>query len=57
MADLPIQVNVPVVTEYGLGAYVLTEQPDQTSYLGTKPGSTVDRQTVINARLMVQAAF
>lgn len=57
VADLPIQVNAPVVIEQGVGAYVLSEMPDQISYLGTKAGSSVSRQTVINARLLVQAAF
>ncbi len=59
--DTPILVNVPVITETGVGTYVLTEQPDQTTLL--KPNAsgvitgTIGRQTVPEARLMFQASF
>jgi hypothetical protein len=62
VADLPIQLGVPVVMEDKVGAYLLTEQADQASLL--KPGAngvasahTVGRQDVVEARLMFQAAF
>jgi hypothetical protein len=55
-ADLPILVNVPVVTENNLGNYVVAEQPDQVSLIGT-PGNAIARQTVVEARLMFEAQF
>jgi hypothetical protein len=55
-ADLPILVNVPVVTEAGLGNYVVTEQPDQVSLIATA-GNGIARQTVVEARLMFEAQF
>ena len=57
VADMPFNINAPVVIENGVGAYVLNEQPDQVSYAATKAGSYINRQLVINARLMLQAAF
>jgi hypothetical protein len=57
VADMPFNINAPVVVENGVGAYVLAEQPDQVSYAATKAGSYINRQLVINARLMLQAAF
>ncbi len=56
VVDMPILVNVPVVQENGIGAYVLTEQPDQTSYLKTA-GNAVERQKVFEGRVLLQAAF
>jgi Phosphate-selective porin O and P len=53
--DLPVLLQAPVITEPGIGAYVLSSQPDQTSYL--KNGGTVDRMNVVQARAMFQAAF
>ena len=55
VADLPILVNTPVITEKNVGSYVGTELPDQTSVLAK--GGTVGRQTVVEGRLMLQAAF
>jgi hypothetical protein len=55
-ADLPIMINVPVVTEAGLGNYVVTQQPDQVSLISTGTNS-IARQTVIEARLMFEAQF
>ncbi|HRY29335.1 MAG TPA: porin [Elusimicrobiota bacterium] len=52
--DLPILVDVPVLTEKNVGSYVVTEQPDQTSVL--KAGS-VDRQTVVEGRALFQVSF
>ncbi len=62
VADLPIMMDVPVVTETGVGSYVLTDQPDQASLLrpgaaGVPAAGTVARQNVVNARLMFQATF
>ncbi|HZI16749.1 MAG TPA: porin [Myxococcus sp.] len=53
--DLPIHLNTPVITEENVGAYMLTEQPDQTSLL--KNNAPIARQNVIEARMMFQAAF
>lgn len=54
--DLPVLLDVPVVTETGIGSYVLTEQPDQANALAVK-GSTLDRQTVVQGRLLFQIGF
>jgi hypothetical protein len=53
--DLPIHINTPVITEENVGAYMLTEQPDQTSLL--KNNAPIGRQNVVEARMMFQAAF
>lgn len=53
--DLPIHINTPVITEENVGAYMLTEQPDQTSLL--KNNAPIARQNVVEARMMFQAAF
>ncbi len=55
VADVPMLLGTPVVTEPKVGQYVATELPDQTAVL-TKGGS-IARQNVIEARLMLQAAF
>lgn len=63
--DAPVLLNAPIAVETSpsrLGAYVLTEQPDQTTAIvpPTTPASTggyLDRQTVTQARLMIQLAF
>ncbi|HEX5750567.1 MAG TPA: porin [Archangium sp.] len=55
IADLPIQLNTPVIFEESVGSYLLTDQPDQTSLL--KKGAPISRQNVIAARLLVQATF
>jgi hypothetical protein len=52
-------LNVPVGIEKGptpVGAYVLTEQPDQTQYIVPTNGE-LQHQTVAQARLMLQVAF
>jgi hypothetical protein len=53
--DLPIQMGAPVIFEEGVGSYVLTEQPDQTSLL--KKAAPLSRQTVVAGRMLVQASF
>jgi hypothetical protein len=53
--DAPILVDVPVIVERNIGSYVLTEQPDQTSYV--KTGGFVKRQTVVEGRLLYQLSF
>ena len=53
--DAPVQLNAPVITEEGIGNYVLTQQVDQTSYL--KNGGTIARKNVVAGRLLVQATF
>lgn len=54
VGDLPILINTPVFTEKGLGNYVGVEQPDQTTVIAK---GAVGRQTVVEGRLMLQAAF
>jgi Phosphate-selective porin O and P len=55
VADLPVLINTPVITEKNIGSYVGVELPDQTAVLAK--GGTVGRQTVVEGRLMLQAAF
>lgn len=45
----------PVITEENVGAYLLTEQPDQAPLL--KKNAPVARQDVVEARLMFQSSF
>jgi hypothetical protein len=58
--DLPILINMLVFQENGVGAYLASEQPDQTTVV--KPGTTrgtgwVERQTVPEARILFQVTF
>jgi hypothetical protein len=55
--DFPILLNVPVFVENGIGSYVSLEQPDQTSVLSPSSKGFMQRQTVIESRLMYQLAF
>jgi phosphate-selective porin O/P len=60
LADLPIILHDPVFTETGVGSYAATDLPDQATVLataGVPTGSTVARQNVVEARLMLQAQF
>lgn len=54
VADMPLLINTPVFIEKGLGGYVGVEQPDQTSVIAK---GSVNRQTVVEGRLMLQAGF
>jgi hypothetical protein len=54
VADMPVLIQTPVFTEKGLGSYVGYEQPDQTTVIA-KGG--VNRQTIVEGRLMLQAGF
>jgi len=56
VADAPVLIDVPVINEYNVGSYVITEQPDQVTYLTAGQG-TIRRQVVPEARLMFQIAF
>ncbi|MNK96883.1 hypothetical protein D3C87_1171930 [compost metagenome] len=56
VADLPIQIDAPVVTETKIGNYNLINQPDQTSYLTTGVGS-LSRQFIVQGRLGLQYQF
>ncbi len=56
-AELPFFINEPVVTEPNLGAYPLIQQPDQTTVLAAAAKGTVERQTVVEARLQLQVIF
>lgn len=56
IADLPIQIDAPVVREKGIGDYNLINQPDQTSYASSK-GSPIERQFIIQGRLGLQYQF
>ncbi len=55
--DLPVLFAVPVATEPGIGAYLLTEQPDQVSVIAAPTFGKIERQTVIEARMQLQFAF
>lgn len=56
VADLPVLLDMLVFKENRLGTYVASEQPDQTTVV--KPGAgSVERQTVIEGRLLVQFTF
>ncbi len=57
VADLPLAFNVPVITEDKVGAYVATELPDETALLAPGKNGTVEMQTVVEGRLMLQAQF
>jgi hypothetical protein len=56
VADLPILINMVTFKENKLGTYVASEQPDQATVVKAGAGS-VERQTVIEGRLMVQVTF
>lgn len=55
--DFPLQFNTPVITESNIGAYVLTQQPDQTSFVAAPTNAKVNRETVLEARLQLQFIF
>ncbi len=55
--DLPILFAVPVVTEPSIGAYILTEQPDQVSVIAPPTTGKIERQTVVEVRMQLQYAF
>jgi len=60
LADAPLIFHDPVFTETNVGAYAATDLPDQATVLataGVPTGSTVARQNVFQARLMLQAQF
>ncbi len=48
--DLPVLIGAPVMQDAYRGAYVLTEQPDQATYVGQAGNSPAQRQTVVEAR-------
>jgi hypothetical protein len=54
-ADLPILLKMPVMQDQNSGAYILTQQPDQVSFLAS--GATVSRQNIVQGRLQLQYAF
>lgn len=56
VADAPVLIDVPVVYEYSVGSYVISEQPDQVTYITAGQGY-IRRQIVPEARLMFQVAF
>jgi len=51
--DGSILLDVPVAVEEGVGAYVLTDHPEEI----TAEGVTIERQNVINLRAAVQINF
>jgi hypothetical protein len=55
IADLPILVQAPVMNDPVSGAYVLTQQPDQVSYLAS--GGKIYRQNIFQGRIQLQYAF
>lgn len=56
-ADLPVLFGAPVVNDFSTGAYVLTEQPDQVTYITAPTNGKIERQTVVNARMQLQFIF
>lgn len=57
MFEVPMYINTPVVVEPGMGSYVLSQQPDQTTYLAPATKGTVSRQFVPEVRLTYQFTF
>ncbi len=55
VVDAPFLINAPVFIEPKVGAYVGTELPGQSTLLAK--GGKVERQNVIEGRLMLQAQF
>lgn len=55
VADLPVLIKTPVITEKNVGSYVGVELPDQAAILAK--GATVARQTMVEGRVMLQAQF
>jgi len=55
IADMPILIHDPVFTEKGVGSYVSSELPDESTVLAS--GGTVARQNIVEGRLMIQAQF
>ena len=55
--DIPVMFNAPVLNEPGIGAYLLTEQPDQVTYVAAPKLAPVDRQTVVEVRAQLQFVF
>ena len=55
VADLPVTLNAPVISETNVGSYVGTDMPDQTSVLAK--GGSVSKQNIVTGRLMFQAQF
>jgi len=53
--DVPLLIQVPVMNDPISGAYVLTQQPDQVSYLAS--GGMINRQNVVQGRIELQYAF
>ncbi len=51
ITSLDILADVPVIMEKNLGAYVATEQPDQTG------SGTIGRQNVYEAKMLLQVSF
>lgn len=55
--ELPVLPDAPVITEPGIGSYLITEMPDQVTVLSNAAHPFVVRQTVIQARLELQYQF
>jgi hypothetical protein len=56
VVDFPFFINAPMAVEDLVGAYVLTEQPDQISVIRT-PGNDIYRGTVKQIRALLQLGF
>lgn len=54
--DFPIYIDMPIFVENAAGSYVSVEQPDQASIIVPATGH-MERQTVVEARIMYQLAF
>jgi hypothetical protein len=55
--ELPVLPDAPVITEPGIGSYLITEMPDQVTVLNNAAHPLVVRQMVIQARLELQYQF
>ena len=53
--DLPILIQAPVMNDPISGSYVLTQQPDQVTYIAS--GGKIDRQNIVQGRIQLQYAF
>jgi hypothetical protein len=58
-ADIPVLFGVPVVNDPISGAYVVTQQPDQVTYITSAAPNTatISRQTVVSAQLQLQVTL
>lgn len=56
IVEIPVFINTPVLTEEGLGTYVVLDQPDTISYIGN-PANKIERKTVPGLQIILQVGF